>query len=337
MRQGRLYFCALLVGMLSSAAVAGGPFGAPMSTLNPGQWAVDGGYWHEEADMDGSAVMTEYWRGWSGNAIDDPNGVWTDWYLDGNWDQKVSVDDLETDTYVGSVEYGLFENMDVYVRLGATSTEGDVIFRGWDVDYEDVNEAYVLVVDPWEHKYSVDFGSGFTWQVGTRFTICKSGPWTWGGRLHFAMADGGTGDVCFTEEEYWEGDEYTGVDVYTTDAEVDLEWWQAVAYIGPTYQLSDAFQVYIAGGWQTMNGTAKFESTDTWDGYTVSEGEGGEERSWYSREQDSYEGTFKLEHASAIAVFGAAWAPTEQINIGVDALIGESGKWGIGVTGAYAF
>jgi len=304
-----------------------------MATLNPGQWAVDGGYWHEEVDLYACAGMKEYDQDWEGEELG-----WGDAYFDDAWDQRIRLESFETDTFLGSLEYGFCENLDLYVRLGMTEAEGDVVYRGgdWEQVWDEEEEEYVWVWEPWEDKYSADFGSAFTWQVGTRFTICRSGAWTWGGRMQFGMTQGASASESYyyTEDEVGEG---TIRYIETGAMDADLDWWQAVAYVGPTYQLSDALQVYFGGGWQTLQG--KLEVDETWveEEYYVTEGEEGEELEQYYGDKDTYEASFKLKHASAIAVFGAAWAPTEQINIGVDALIGEGGKWGIGVSGAYAF
>jgi len=343
-----------------------------MATLSPGQWAVDGGYWYEEADLYGSGRVDTMYRDWEFPEEEDGEGEWGDWtrgegiywedsgYPYPDWlpifDQRIQLESLETNSFMGSIEYGFCENLDVYVRLGVTSAEADLITKGVDwEDYDDPEsedpDARIYVLEEYRDKTSLDFGSGFAWQVGTRFTICRTGAWTWGGRMQFGMSDGGSdsistssSEVLYEHTEEYEGGTYseTVTESETEVMDADIEWWQAVAYFGPTYQLSDAFSVYIAGGWQTMQGTLDVESTETGEVVGVyvdepDEGEATTESELHDRWQDRGEASFKLKHASAIAVFGAAWAPTEQINIGVDALIGEGGKWGIGVSGAYAF
>lgn len=328
MRHERLWSCALLVGIWSSVALAGGTFGAPMATLTSGQWALDAGYWYEEMDADASAGVTEHYREWMFS--EDPNveSGWGEWELDDLWDQRIVLENLDTHTYVGSVEYGLCDNLDLYVRLGATSAEADLVAKDVNWEYDEELRQWIATVE--EVKDSLDFGTGFTWQVGTRFTICRTGAWTWGGRLQFGMVDDLSGSSCYTEVSEVVDNTY---EVETEEVDADLDWWQAVAYIGPTYKLSDALQVYIAGGWQTLQGTLDVDATLTGETYDVSE----EVEELVERDQYADEGSFEINHASAIAAFGAAWAPTENINIGVDGLVGESGKWGVGVSGAFAF
>lgn len=328
MRQGRLWSCVLLVLIGSSVALAGGPFGAPMSTLDPGQWAVDAGYWYEEMDADASAGVTEYYREWMFSADPNVEDGWGEWELEDLWEQRIVLESLETHTYVGSVEYGFCDNLDLYIRLGATSAEADLVTRDVDWDYDEELGQWIATVE--KVKDSLDFGTGFTWQVGTRFTICQTGAWTWGGRLQFGMVDDLSGSSCYTEVSEVAENAY---EVETEEVDADLDWWQAAAYIGPTYKLSDALQVYIAGGWQTLQGTIDIDAAMTDETYDV----GGEVEELVERDQYADKGSFEINHASAIAVFGAAWAPTENINIGVDGLVGESGKWGVGISGAFAF
>jgi len=319
--------------MFSSVALAGGPFGAPMSMLGPGQWAVDAGYWFEDMDLDvGHSPWVESVQDWEFAEVPE-DGAWGDPQLSYMWDKKIVLEGFETHTYVGSLEYGFCENLDLYLRLGATSAEADITVQE---TWLEVGEGLTLMTEPGLDD-SFDFGTGFTWQVGTRFTICRTGAWTWGGRMQFGMTEGGSADNCYTDIDDVEGE--GGIDrwveVGTVDA--DIDWWQAVAYIGPSYQLSDVLQVYIAGGWQTLQGTLELEETWTEDHYTVTEGEGGEVEEWVEASQYYGEDSYNLKHASAIAVFGAAWQATPDVNIGVDALVGEAGKWGIGVSGAFAF
>ncbi|MEN6576928.1 MAG: hypothetical protein ABFD90_11340 [Phycisphaerales bacterium] len=333
MRQRRLLACALLVGMLSSMALAGGPFGIPMSTLDTGQWAVDAGYWFEEMELDGGhSPWLEFARAWEYTEVPE-DGAWGDPEFSYMWDKKIVLEDFKTNTYVGSLEYGFCENLDLYVRLGATSAEADIVVQEtWIED----NEGIVLLTEPGLND-SFDFGTGFTWQVGTRFTICRTGAWTWGGRMQFGRTEGGDAGNCYSDTEDVPNDGFTDRYVEVGVVDADIDWWQAVAYIGPSYQLSDALQVYVAGGWQTLQGTLNIEETWTEDHYQVTEVEGEEVEQWVGADQFCGEDSLRIKHASPIAVFGAAWSATSNVNIGVDALIGEAGKWGIGVSGAFAF
>jgi hypothetical protein len=179
---------------------------------------------------------------------------------------------------------------------------------------------------PWRDKTPLDFGYGFAWQIGSAFTICQHGPWTWGGRMQFGMAN--PGDDSWTEVDVEEvsGGEYREVDY----CDADIDFWQAYAYLGPTYQLNDAWLLYCGGGWQTLHanfevdcrGSAEFVPDDG-DPTTLEEWNGNAD--------------YTLKHASGIGVFGAVWTPSPYARVGVDVLIGEAGKWGWAVTGTFPF
>ena len=336
MEQGRLLSGVLLAAMLGSVALAGGPLGPPMSVLTPEQWTIDAGYYHEELGLSGCAEVREHYREWDfGSGPDDPNAGWDDWELLDVWDQTVSLEDLKINAYMASLEYGLCENWDLIVRLGATSAKGDVVgaetYWNWDYDPNRPDYDGEWVTDVW--RDSLDFGTGFAWQIGTAFTICQSGRWTWGGRMQFGMADAGSGSASYSETSVEEEDGYEYV--YHEDEVVtgDLSWWQAVAYIGPSYQVNETLQLYAAGGWQTLRATLDVTClTTATESYIYGEDE--EEVLYLEEYRDS--GSYKLKHASPIGVFGAAWTPRDNLSLAVDVLIGDSGKWGVGVSGAWA-
>jgi hypothetical protein len=312
----------MVVGVLCSAALAGGPLGPPMSTLKHGEWAIDAGYFYEEMDLWGCGTYSEGYRYYDYGETE-PNeglGEWGDWSIYGSgYDQNVRLLGFQTNTWLASLEYGLCDNWDVYFRAGIADAEADVGFR--EEEYDEEEGEYYCVID----KTPVDFDYGFAWQVGAAFTICQSGPWTFGGRMQFGAAYPGSWSDSYSDE--WEDVDVNGVDEGKTSA--DLDWWQAVAYLGATYELNPALHLYAGGGWQTLEGSldVKHSMTRYVDYY-----DDGELYPYYA---ESYNGSFKLKHTSAIGVFGVLWAPTDNAKVGGELLIGEAGKWGIGVTAAF--
>jgi hypothetical protein len=303
----KLLLAMMVAGMLSSVALAGGPWGAPMSLLDHGQWAVDVAYTQEEMDLYGCGDWSELFRLWEG-------ADWGDWSSDGGID-RLRVVDFETSGIMGSLEYGLCDNWDVYVRLGMVDAEGSILERGVD---EGV---------PWEWKQSLDFSYGFAWQVGSAFTICQHGPWTWGGRMQFGMANPDDDSFAVTDVEVEEG---VGEFVDAEQYDVELDFWQAYAYLGPTYQLNDAWLIYCGGGWQTLHANVEIDCRGSAE-FTPDGGDPEPLAQWQC--DDSY----ILKHASAIGVFGAAWCPSPAARVGVDVLLGEGGKWGWAVAGVFPF
>jgi hypothetical protein len=281
-----------------------------MSIREHGEWAFDAGYMYEEMDVYGSGRWHEAWRDFSWET--EPNeGSWGDWEEYGcGYDESIRLLGLETNTWLASVEYGLCDNWDVYFRAGIADADADV---GWRcVEYDEEEEEEYCCIE----KEAVDFDYGFAWQVGAAFTICRSGPWTFGGRMQFGAAYPGDWSESWTDEE----DGY----VEREKLNAELEWWQAVAYLGAVYELDAALQLYAGGGWQTWHGTLDMKGSEAgylyWEPYD----------DYVPVYQERSSASYKLKHASAIGVFGLLWAPTDNTDVAVELLVGEAGKWGIG-------
>jgi hypothetical protein len=332
----------IVVGVFSSTVLAGGPLGPPGATLPQGSWTVDAGYFYEDMDLHGMA--------WDSNLVresdindNDPNiWEWSDWNDpnkkgDSYTGTSLIIKDFKTNTWLTSFEYGLWENCTIYIRAGMVDAEADITAKSWEYLGED--EGY-----GWSGGDALDaeFDYGFAWQIGSGFTFYRSGPWTFGGRMQFGMAN--PDEYSWSETDEFEDLYVEDYGVYIEGYEswrgnIDLDWWQAMAYLGGTYQLNDALQVYCGGGWQTLHGTFEYSGTDTskMTGYKFSLGED------YTPlddavplEQESHGASCKIKHASAIAVFGLGFEPTDNVHVGGEVLIGEAGKWGVGITGAFA-
>jgi len=331
----------IVVGVFSSTVLAGGPLGPPGATLPQGEWAVDAGYFYEDMDLYGSG-WTSYRSGMSDVNEDDPNDYTWEW-SDPNTSEysytgiSLILKNFTTNTWLASFDYGLWENCTVYVRAGMADAKADVTGRSWE--YLGEEEGY-----GWSggSALSAEFDYGFAWQVGSGFTFYQSGPWTFGGRMQFGMAD--PGEYSWSETDDFDEVYVADYDVYIRGYDswrgnFDVDWWQAMAYLGGTYQVNDALQVYCGGGWQTLQGTFEYSGSETSymtdyrlpddDEYTELDGrvplEGSKENA-----------SLKVKHASAIAVFGVGFQPTDNVHVCGEVLVGEAGKWGIGLTGAFA-
>ena len=296
MEKRSLLLAVVVVGLLCSVSFAGGPLGPPMSIMQPGKWAVDVVYFHEKMDLYGCGE----WSGIDG----EPNGtnpnLW-DWTSEEPGLDKLKLDSFKTNTILASLEYGLCENLDVYLRLGVADAKADVYSWGSS------------------EKESADFGYGLAWQLGANFTICHNGPWTFGGRMQIGAAY--PGDWSETRSGTWEEGDSNGVDTEKTTG--DLSWWQGLAYLGGTYQFNDTLQGYAGLGWQTMQGTldVDYSYTAYYDSSAVY--------------QERGSASYKVKHASAVGVFGLLWKPPiDDARVGVELIVGEAGKFGFGVTGA---
>jgi hypothetical protein len=289
----------IVASLCASTALAFGPYGPPMSTLEHGQWAWDIGYTQEEKDVAGCATWYESYFVWS-----DPNWVPTTHPGDASGGYCLRLLDFELDAVLASIEYGLCDNWDIFLRLGMAKASAEMASTSW---------AYVTE--------GVDFDWGFAWQVGTNFTICQNGPWTWGGRLQYGSADP-DGDSW----TYRYGDPSDPNSSGATDAcKADIELYEALAFIGPTYQPDETWLLYSAIGWQCERITMDY-SCDYISYYL-----GDPESRWMLDERA------KLKHYSVVGLFGGAWMPNDKARVSADVLIGEAGKFGWSVVGQFPF
>jgi len=312
MNKGTLMLAAIVVGVCSSIALAGGPLGPPGSTVPQGEWVIDGAYFYEEMDLQGWGIPT--WPEGRLGITDGNDITWlTDWEPidedDDDYDCSCDLLNFETNTWLASLEYGLWENCTVYVRAGIADAQA------------------TMGNDP--NASNADFGYGFAWQVGSGFTFYRSGPWTFGGRMQFGSATPDSWSWSSTDPNFFlETGEGSAEGTATETGTADLDWWQAVAYLGGTYQVNDSLQLYGGGGWQTLHGTldytinGEFLSDDpVYDGDYV-----------FAQSRES--GSCRIKHASAIGVFGAGWQPRDNVRVSGEFLFGERGKWGWGLTAA---
>ena len=99
MEQRKLLLSMMVVGMLSSAALAISPMGPPVATLAEGQYAVGLGYAYGEQTLEVSGITS------------------------GTGDAE--LDDLQNNMYYGCVGYGVSDVWSIGVALGVADAEFD--------------------------------------------------------------------------------------------------------------------------------------------------------------------------------------------------------------------
>jgi hypothetical protein len=197
-----LAFVLIAVGMSSSAVFALPPMGPPRGLLGENQWAVGVEYAHGETDLEAY-----------GRAQDDPDGLG---WLDPTY-SKHRIENLTSNMFFGRLGYGISDNWDVFVRLGASEARDDMTERR--VDGSTPNEYTGL-----------DCSYGFAWGLGTRATFWRDGDLTWGGLFQITWESPDDGDVNLRPSDGDPG-------LLTGDAELDLREIQIAT--GPTLQLED--------------------------------------------------------------------------------------------------
>jgi len=200
----------LVTAFLGSAAFGGAPVGPPMALMGEGQWGVGIEFGMEEMDLSASGTMTET-AGLSVTATD----------------ELFDVEDLESNMIFGNLAYGICDNWDVFVRLGAANAEDDIR------------------TGPGEVPLTFDGSYGFAWGVGSRATLCRSGAWSFGSVLQVTWVDPGN-------------DSYTGSGTLdgvpaTWTGDIDMDYWQAQAALAAIYQV-DLWSVWVGPFLQFVDG-----------------------------------------------------------------------------------
>jgi len=202
-------------GLLCSVSFAGGPLGPPRAFVGQGKWLVDVEYAHESVDLKACGKIV--WEGSPG-------------------DERLKIEDLRSNMFFGSLAYGLCENWDVFVRLGAADA---------------TDEIKPAIEDGSGEKYAYDGGYGFAWGVGTRATFCQCGPWTFGAVGQLTWFDPGDAEDTFA---------FDADDVVT--AKFDAKWRQFQVGIGATYQ-ADGWWIYGGPCVLFVNGDLDVDSVET--------------------------------------------------------------------------
>ena len=219
------------VGVLASASIAGGPLGPPKAFVGHGKWLIDVEYAQEDMDLKSTGRARSYFY---------DAGAWTPVE---NTFTKFNIKGIESDVIFGSLAYGLWENWDVYVRLGAANAKDDMQERG-------------PFAVPGE-SYNFDGSHGFACGFGTRTTFRQYGRWTFGAVGQVTWINPGDDDVS------WSGEVEDATS--TISGDVELDWWQFQAGLGATYQ-ADGWWIYGGPCLFFVNGDLDAKLTETVDG-----------------------------------------------------------------------
>jgi hypothetical protein len=266
----------LVLSVCVSMAPAGAPMGPPTATLREGQWSVGGEFAREEADMEAFGRVVE--------AIDEDFIFF--------YAQPFTLRDFRSNMFFGTVAYGVCENWNVFVRLGAANARDDVILHpatsGFDEDRIRFNGNY-----------------GFAWGVGTRATFCRWGPWSVGGLAQVTWFD--PGDDSFVLADPAVPDELIV-------GNIGIDYWQTQVSLAAMYQV-DFFRFWAGPFLQFVRGDLDLDGV-----FLIEDFVGGTIRGSADIRESSWVG----------AHFGASWAIADQWNLWVEGQI-TSDSWLVGV------
>jgi len=210
MKQLLLVAGVLVTAILGSTAFGGAPVGPPMAVLGEGQWGIGIEFGMEEMDLSACGTLTE------------TAGLFAD-----SSDELFDVEDLESNMIFGNLAYGVCDNWDVYVRLGAANAEDDIR------------------TGPGEVPLTFDGSYGFAWGIGSRATLCRSGAWTFGSVLQVTWFDPG-------DDSYLGSGDQDGLPA-TWTGDIDMDYWQAQAGLAAIYQM-DLWSFWVGPFVQFVDG-----------------------------------------------------------------------------------
>ncbi len=204
-------------------------FGPPRSIMQEGQSAFTLEYFRNEMDLqaDGSVTETTLVPAWSQYSSN-----------------EYKIESLQTDMFTARFDSGIWENWDVFLRLGASGAKGDITEKTASGANGD--------------KYKDFDGSlGFAWGFGTRATFYEEDVTTWGGLFQVTWANPDGSSIIDKNDTNFSGD-------------AEIKYWEVQIAIGPTVEL-DNIRLYggpflhFVNGDLDLNGSSKITIPPTLD------------------------------------------------------------------------
>lgn len=270
-----------------STALGGAPMGPPIALLGEGQWAIGGEYGREEISLQGGGLMSTVFQLEGAERFD--------------FVELQEIEDVEMNMFFATLAYGVCDNWDIFVRLGAADAQDDASAVADVTDYGVTGE-YSLG--------TLDSSYGFAWGVGTRATFCRSGPWSFGGLMQVTWFEPDDSDIDYLDPVSPPPPQ--GVHV----GEASIDWMQAQVALAAAYQM-DTVQIWAGPFLQFIDGDFDrsgdifFDTSDLGDFDASSE----------IKEEAQFGG-----HA------GLLWAASDQLDLWVEGQItGDSWLVGVGL------
>ncbi len=189
----------LMIVIGAVASLAAQPMGAPMAILEEGQWALGGDYGHRKADFKAQGTYIETLSGV------DPTFAF----------ERMTLDDLASHTVFANLAYGICDNWDIFVRVGLADARGDMSFQ----TAADTSSSSALTYNG---------GHGTAYGFGTRATLCRWGPWNFGGLAQVTWLNPDSDDYIYRDPSVTNT---VSVGRLCTDA------WEAQIALAAVYQI----------------------------------------------------------------------------------------------------
>jgi hypothetical protein len=285
-----------LVGMalLASTALGGAPMGPPMALLGEGHWAVGGEYGHENMTMRASGTL---------------RAVYNDIPFD--FVENIRIDDLAMNMFFGTLAYGVCDNWDIFVRVGASdATDGARATANIPRNPNDPNALVDQLGVPQTYPLgSFDNSFGLAWGVGTRATFCRSGPWSFGGLVQATWFKPGDSSVRYTDPMWGTGVQHVG--------NASFDFWETQVSLAVAYQV-DTWRLWAGPFLQFVAGDLDRDGSILFNGVNAG---------------DKFHASSKLQQESEIGGHvGADWELSKQLDLWVEGQVtGDSWFAGVGL------
>lgn len=221
----------LCLSISAKTARAGTAMGPAMATVEQGQWSLGVEYAFENITLSAD-----------GHGIESIVGGGSDRY-----DQRFEIEDLETNMIFGRLTYGLCDQWDVFVRLGAADAQDDIKVDGTGI-----------ITGATGGRVGFDGSYGLAWGVGTRATFWTSGPWSLAGLAQATWLDPDDSRFRLTDRDYPN-------EAVVGDAKLD--------YLQTQFSLAAIYQEESWGAWvgpfvQLVDGDLDLDAQFVIDGVT---------------------------------------------------------------------
>lgn len=278
----------LAMSVCVSVASGGAPMGPPIAVLGEGQWSLGGEFAHEQIDLQGSGTFQSVYL-LEGTEVFD-------------FVETQEFTDVEVNMFFGTLAYGVCDNWNLFVRVGAADMQDDITATADVVDYG----------IPGEYSLGqLDSSYGLAWGAGTRATFCRSGPWSFGGLAQVTWFDPGDSDIEYADPVVPPG-EATLVQV----GEASIDFWQTQISLAVAYEM-EAVRVWGGPFVQFIEGDFERSGSILFDGQNFG---------------DTFDASGDIREESQIGGFvGASVELGEQWNLwGEGQITGDSWLVGVG-------
>jgi hypothetical protein len=263
--------------------------GPPIAVLGEGQWSIGGEFAHEQIDLQGTGMFQSVF-------LLDPAETF-------DFVETQQIQDLELNMFFGTLAYGVCDNWDLFVRVGAADAQDDI-------------SATADVVDigvPGEYSLGqFDASYGLAWGVGTRATFCRSGPWSFGGLVQVTWFEPDDSDI-----EYPDPIVPPDGQTITQVGDASIDFWQTQVSMAVAYEMEE-FRVWAGPFLQFIEGDFERSGSILVDGEDFG---------------DTFDASGEIRDESQFGGFlGASWNMAEQWTLwGEGQITGDSWLVGVGI------